>query len=72
MNFFLFSRGAWPFAAICCFRNILGLLIAGTIVLALVPLLSHVPKKQATLAIDNSNGKINIYFNSKKIFPFVF
>ena len=69
MNCLSFSRGAWPFAAICCFL-ILGLLIAGTIVLALIPL--YLPKKQATLAIDNSNGKINIYFNSKKIFPFVF
>lgn len=46
INSLLFSRNAWPLAAICCL-GLLGFLIATTIVLALIPV--YLPAKQATL-----------------------
>jgi hypothetical protein len=42
----------WPLAAICCF-GLLGLLIAGTIVLALIPI--YLPSKQVIPVNNNSN-----------------
>jgi hypothetical protein len=48
-----------PLAAICCL-GILCLLIAGTIVLALIPI--YLPTRQINTVTNNSNGTISIFF----------
>jgi hypothetical protein len=47
-------RNAWPLAAVCCF-GILGFLIAGTIVLALIPLYLST---KTVAPVANTNGEI--------------
>ena len=50
-------------AALCCL-GIVGLLIAGTIVLALIPI--YLPTKQVTVVNSSSNGTISIFFELEK------
>ena len=63
-----FFRGAWPLAAICCL-GLLGLLVAATIVLALIPI--YLPGKQTAASTTSSSDTISFFLKIKEYFSLI-